>query len=304
MTLGYDYIVIETDQLVSFLKEVKNQHLIIMNLKQIDQNIYSFYTPIYQRYIIKKLNLKITKSIGILHYLLVIMHLPHILFTITFIIGLMTYPRFIYDYQIEGTLPQVNKQLEIYLKDNVPYLHPSLTYQELNQLYDNIKDQFSKQIDYLNIYQNGGVLHLEYTNAVNNQKQTLSYYDYVASKDGVICQIDVKKGNVTVRLNQYVKKGDLLISHLIEGTDQTTKIIPTSGQIYAYTYQRYQASIKKGDLKNEDNFEYLLFQIRSKLPVNVKIDKEKVISYDIIDEKLVLEMQYVFIENIAVKEKS
>lgn len=303
MKLGYDYIVIETNHIVSFLKEVKDNHLTIINLKQIDQNIYSFYTPIYQRYIIKKLHLKITKSIGILHYLLSVLRLPHLFFTITFVISLIIYPYFIYDYKVEGTNPKVNKQLVTYLKTNVPYFHTSLTYEQLNKLYDDIKDKFSNQIDYLNIYQNGGILHLEYTNAVNNKKQTLDYNDYTAKKDGVICKMDVKQGNVVVRLNQYVKKGDLLISHLIEGTDNTTKIIPTSGEIYAYTYQRYKVSLEKNNLSKEENFEYLLFKIRSKLPGNVKIDKEKVISYDIIDKKLVLEMQYVFIENIAIKEK-
>lgn len=303
MKLGYDYIVIETNQLVSFLKEVKFNHLTIINLKQIDQDIYSFYTPIYQRYILKKLNLKITKSIGILHYLLLVLRLPHLFFTIAFVTCLIIYPRFIYSYKIEGTNPEINKQMESYLKTNVPYFHTSLTYEELNKLYDHIKDKFSNQIDYLNIYQNGGIVHLKYTNAVNNKKQTLDYNDYVAKKDGIICKVDVKKGNVVVRLNQYVKKGDLLISHLIEGTDGKTKIIPTAGEIYAYTYQRYKVSIEKNNLSKEDNFEYLLFQIRSKLPANVKINKEKVISYDIIDKKFVLEMQYVFIENIAVKEK-
>lgn len=303
MKLGYDYIVIETNEPVSFLKEVKSYHLTIINLKQIDQNIYSFYTPIYQRYIIKKLNLKITKSIGILHYLLLVLRLPHLFFTLAFIVSLMVLPKFIYGYQIDGTNPQVNQQLMTYLKINVPYFHTSLTYEQLNKLYDQIKDQFLDKIDYLNIYQNGGIIHLEYTNAVINQKQTLDYHDYVAKKDGIICRVNVKKGNVVVRLNQYVKKGDLLISHLIEGTDKKTKIIPTSGEIYAYTYHRYQVSIDKGNLSKEDCFEYLLFQIRSKLPENVKIDKEKIISYDIIDKKLVLKMQYVFIENIAVKEK-
>ena len=48
----------------------------------------------------------------------------------------------------------------------------------------------------------------------------------------------------------------------------------------------------------------MLFQIRSKLPAHVKIDKEKVIYYGIMNKKIVLKMQYVFIENIAVKEKS
>ena len=304
MKLGYDYVVIETNELVSFLKNVKSYHLTILHLKQIDHQTYSFYTPIYQRYILKKLHLSITESIGILHYICLILNMPHILFTLSFVISLIIYPRYIYHYQIEGTNPALNQQLQVYLQKHVPYFHEQLSYQELNQLYDHIKDTFCKKIDYLNIYQNGGVVHLKYTNAINNKKQTLDYHDYVAKSDGVICKVDVKKGNVVVKLNQFVQKGDLLISHLIEGTDKKTKIIPTQGEIYAYTYQNYQITYPTEHLFKEDQFEYMLFQIRSKLPAHVKIDKEKVIYYGIMNKKIVLKMQYVFIENIAVKEKS
>lgn len=51
-------------------------------------------------------------------------------------------------------------------------------------------------------------------------------------------------------------------------------------------------------------FSYLLYTIRAKLGSIDKIDREKVLSYDIIDNKRVLKMQYVLIEDIAVKEES
>ena len=38
-------------------------------------------------------------------------------------------------------------------------------------------------------------------------------------------------------MNQYVKKGDVLISHQIEDTKQQIKMIPTLGSVEAYTYQ-------------------------------------------------------------------
>lgn len=303
MTLGYDYIVVETDDIILFLRKVRSYHLHIFNLKQIDQFTFSFYTPIYQRFIVRKTGLKITGSVGILHYLLIVFHLPHLFFTVAFLISLLIFPQFVYDQQISGTDPELNMQLESYLQKQIPFLHKALNYEEINQLYDQIKDHFADEIDYLNVYQNGGIIHLEYTNAVSNQQNVPDYRDYVAKKDGIISYIDVKKGNVLVSVNQFVKKGEILISHLLESTDKKTKIIATEGKIYAYTYERYQASLEKGKYTKETDFAYLLFQIRANLPANVKIDKEKVISYDIINNKLVLEVQYVFIENIAVKEK-
>lgn len=103
-------------------------------------------------------------------------------------------------------------------------------------------------------------------------------------------------------MNQYVKKGDVLISHQIEDTKQQIKMIPTLGSVEAYTYQYIEAS--SSNVKDKDIFAYLLFKIRSQLPKDVKIDREKVLSYDIIETKYVLKMQYVFIEDIAIREDS
>lgn len=303
MKWGYDYIEFETDDIIMFLKDARKHHLIILNLKQNNNNVYHFYTPIYQRLTVKRLGLTIKKSVGIFAYILQLFCFKHFVFTFGFALGLLFCCQLIYDVDIKGSNPLINKQLELYFKKNMTVIQPKLSYQEINDLYDDIKDDFVSQIDYLNIYQNGGIIHVKYTGAVVNQTKKVGFENYVAKKDGVICLIDVTKGNVVVELNQFVQKGELLISNSLEDTSQKTKIIATEGKVYAYTFQRYQSSMNAADLSQDECFDYLLFAIRSKLPANAKIDKEKIVSYDIIDNKLVLEMQYVFIENIAVKEK-
>ena len=286
MNLGYDYIVIETNDIVSFLKETKKHQLTLFHLHQLDALRYSFYVPIYQRYITSSMHLPIQKSIGLLHYLFLIFKFPQIIFTLAFISTLFILPHYIYDYKITGSLSIVNNQLQKDLNKQIQMMHPKLTYPQIN----------------LNVYQKGSVLHVEYTPASHNQKTVLKYQDYIAKKDGIIRQLDVKQGNVLVKVNQYVKKGDVLISHQIEDTKQQIKMIPTLGSVEAYTYQYIEAS--SSNVKDKDIFAYLLFKIRSQLPKDVKIDREKVLSYDIIEKKYVLKMQYVFIENIAIREDS
>ena len=196
----------------------------------------------------------------------------------------------------------MNNQLQKDLNKQIQMMHPKLTYPQINKLYDHLKRKYQSKIDYLNVYQKGSVLHVEYTPASHNQKTVLKYQDYIAKKDGIIRQLDVKQGNVLVKVNQYVKKGDVLISHQIEDTKQQIKMIPTLGSVEAYTYQYIEAS--SSNVKDKDIFAYLLFKIRGQLPKDVKIDREKVLSYDIIEKKYVLKMQYVFIENIAIREDS
>ena len=82
MNLGYDYIVIETNDIVSFLKETKKHQLTLFHLHQLDALRYSFYVPIYQRYITSSMHLPIQKSIGLLHYLFLIFKFPQIIFTL------------------------------------------------------------------------------------------------------------------------------------------------------------------------------------------------------------------------------
>ena len=53
-----------------------------------------------------------------------------------------------------------------------------------------------------------------------------------------------------------------------------------------------------------EGFSYLLYTIRAKLGTIDKIDREKVLSYGIIDGKRVLKMQYILIEDIATKEEN
>ena len=64
MNLGYDYIVIETNDIVSFLKETKKHQLTLFHLHQLDTLRYSFYVPIYQRYITSSMHLPIQKAEG------------------------------------------------------------------------------------------------------------------------------------------------------------------------------------------------------------------------------------------------
>lgn len=303
MTLGYDEIIVTTDNIVDLLRQLREQSLIIINLRQIDQNTFRFYVPIYLRYITKKCHLTIYRSVGILHYLLLLCQINHLFLTISFAITLMILPQFILDVQIEGYNRQVNQEITDYLqKNHIHRFQKSLDYKDIDKLYEQIKDRYIDKIDYLNIYQNGSVLHIQYTNVVSSYETKEDYQNIIAKCDGVIKEINIARGNILVKVNDYVKKGDILVSNTIEATDGKTKIVPTYGVIKAYTYHCYTSEMDSRKMSKEDAFSYLLFKTRQALPSNVKIDKEKVLSYDIIDKKLVLKMQYVFIEEISMKE--
>lgn len=306
MKLGYDLYEVVSDDIISLLNAFKKDHLIVFQLTKIDDNTYRFYLPIYQRFLARKYNMQIIKSIGILYYLVVLFCKKiNIIGVISFALTLLICSRFIFKVEITGNSPSNTKLVEEVLKENnINAGDLKKTYQELNEIYDDLKASFKGKIDYLNIYQEGGVLFVKYTNSVGAKEVENNFQNIYASKDGVIQSIDVSSGNIVVQVNQFVKKGDLLVSNTITSTNGENKIIATKGKIMAYTYVTYQGEIDAKKMDEGEAFSYLLYTIRAKFGSIDKIDREKVLSYDIIDNKRVLKMQYVLIEDIAIKEES
>ena len=306
MKLGYDLYEVVSDDIISLLNSFKKDHLIVFQLTKIDDNTYRFYLPIYQRFLARKYNMQIIKSIGILYYLVILFCKKiNIIGVISFALTLLICSRFIFKVEITGNSPSNTKLVEEVLKENnINAGDLKKSYQELNEIYDDLKASFKGKIDYLNIYQEGGVLFVKYTNSVGAKEVENNFQNIYASKDGVIQSIDVSSGNIVVQVNQFVKKGDLLVSNTITSTDGENKIIATKGKVMAYTYVTYQGEIDAKKMDEGEAFSYLLYTIRAKLGSIDKIDREKVLSYDIIDNKRVLKMQYVLIEDIAIKEES
>lgn len=306
MKLGYDLYEVVSDDIISLLNAFKKDHLIVFQLTKIDDNTYRFYLPIYQRFLARKYNMQIIKSIGILYYLVVLFCKKiNIIGVISFVLTLLICSRFIFKVEITGNSPSNTKLVEEVLKENnINAGDLKKSYQELNEIYDDLKASFKGKIDYLNIYQEGGVLFVKYTNSVGAKEVENNFQNIYASKDGVIQSIDVSSGNIVVQVNQFVKKGDLLVSNTITSTNGENKIIATKGKVMAYTYVTYQGEIDAKKMDEGEAFSYLLYTIRAKLGSIDKIDREKVLSYDIIDNKRVLKMQYVLIEDIAIKEES
>lgn len=306
MKFGYDLYEVASDDIISLLNSFKKDHLIVFQLTKIDDNTYRFYLPIYQRFLARKYNMQIIKSIGILYYLVVLFCKKiNIIGVISFALTLLICSRFIFKVEITGNSPSNTKLVEEVLKENnINAGDLKKSYQELNEIYDDLKASFKGKIDYLNIYQEGGVLFVKYTNSVGAKEVENNFQNIYASKDGVIQSIDVSSGNIVVQVNQFVKKGDLLVSNTITSTNGENKIIATKGKVMAYTYVTYQGEIDAKKMDEGEAFSYLLYTIRAKLGSIDKIDREKVLSYDIIDNKRVLKMQYVLIEDIAIKEES
>lgn len=90
----------------------------------------------------------------------------------------------------------------------------------------------------------------------------------VATADGIVKHIDVKSGNCVVKVGDVVKKGDVLVSGIIENMTET-KFVRSSGEIIAETTTQItlkedfskKVALQNGKVKNKRVFEFFNIKI-------------------------------------------
>lgn len=304
MMMGYDLYSLEKYYISELLEFVKVKKIKLLHLRYRD-GMYMFYIPTYQRFLIQsfRYSLYYHQTIGFMKYVLFLSRqYLNILGVFCFISSVIVCSYFIFDIQIIGTMPSVNqKMIRDLKKENIEILSPLKSYERLNEILSQFKTIYKNDVEYINVYQVGSVFHIEYTKRKQDKLEKEDYQNIYAKKDGFITSFDVDSGLIKVKKNDYVKKGDLLIENTIVSTQNETQIIPVKGKVYAYTFNQYQASIKNQGQDQGEVFYHLLLLIRSQLPAQAKIDKEKVLQISKSHSKITLKMHYTLIEDIGVK---
>lgn len=130
----------------------------------------------------------------------------------------------------------------------------SIDFEELSK---NLRISFS-DYEWISAYKDGATIYV----IINNNEQTAKVEQYgniVAKKDAVIKKFIVYNGKSNVCENQYVKKGDVLISGQV-----SESFVEARGAVFGITYEEKEISIDKSitELKETGNsYNYNLFSI-------------------------------------------
>lgn len=298
MKIGYDIYSFDEFYIYLFLKYCQDNHICFHNMRFKDHKCY-VYISMFHRYKLSKTDyLNYDYSIGVLSYF----HKNYILKLICilgFLFSVFLSSSFIFDIRVIG----INKVYNHKILDimDVAMLDRLLDYRELNDLFLLLKKEMLPCLDYLNVYQKGSVLFVEYTSKKNIDERKHNYKPLYACKDGLICDIHVDKGNVLVQLNDYVKKGDKLVDNQILSSSHKVNVVEVKGEVYAYTFMTLKGSVMNKDKNLSENFLRLLLKIRSRIPADAIIDKENVLQISSTNSKIDIVVQYTLKENIAVK---
>lgn len=145
-------------------------------------------------------------------------------------------------------------------------------YEKLSQIKEEIKRNNLDTIDWLEINKVGMkyIVRVE-KRVITPQNEEKDYCHFIATKDGIITKMMISKGEAKVFQNDYVKKGDVLISGDVLLNESVVDKVCASGKAYAEVW--YTVNVKVP-------LEYTENKATGKMRNNI------IINYDGVDHKL------------------
>ena len=176
------------------------------------------------------------------------------------------------------------------------------SYNEISKIKEKILNKYPDKIEWLEIEENG----TKYT--VRVEERTIVKEDenntprnIVAGKDGVLKKVIAEKGDIVKDMNDYVKKGDMIINGELIFNEKVTGKVRAEGKAYAevwyvtkteYPFATYTET-ETGKTKDiyaikflNHTLEFTLHKFKTK-----KIEEEDIVKHSLIPIKLVKQKQ-------------
>lgn len=186
----------------------------------------------------------------------------HSLFLVSLIFGIVIF-LFLSNIIVEVRVIHDDKKL----RDNLEYalkmrgvsaMSFKKSYQEYENIIEDIKNEFKMEIEWLEIDVKGMVINVRVEERIiKNFDKEYQTCHVVAGKSGIIINAETEKGVSLVRQNSFVKSGDILISGEISLNEEVKENVCASGRVYAEVWYQvsttlpmeYEETLKTGKMR-------------------------------------------------------
>ena len=279
----------------SFLIDLKNKRINISNIRFNDERI------IFDSSFICYLKIKkYYKNIEVIKDNIISKMYSNLIMTIAnlFIISLCLSLFFIAENRIfyiniNGVSETLNERISERLKNyGIKKYIKKPSYEYLEKINKNIHSELIDEISVMSIVIEGVYINVNYQKRkkpIFIEKTKTKIY---AKKDAVIKDYNVISGNILIRRNQFVRKGELLVDDVIIRNDKEF-YVGTKGIIYGYVYYTYEDIIR-----DENDLFDKIFLVKKEI-ANSYLEGEYIESENIIrnDEKTIFHFTCVEILN-------
>ena len=170
--------------------------------------------------------------------------------------------------------------------------HFKISYQEKEKIKEKILEKEKSMIEWLEIEEIGTKYKIRVEQRKQKEKEeSCNERHIVASKNAIVLEISATEGEILKRKNDYVEKGEIIISGLIYNKDKIVSKKCAKGEIYGETWYKVKVLVPKmikeiQPLKKEKQsltLKYFQKQISLKNSVGYFLKKE----YNIIEGKII-----------------
>lgn len=291
-----------------FIKRLRTKKIEILSLKYKNPNEadiiiykkdYETVLKIKSIYDVTELDvfgfIKIKRKIKISKHLIVLTLIAFAIF--------LFFTHVIFDVEVIHSNKDIRNLLLNELKaEGIKKLSFKKSYNEISKIKEKILNKYPDKIEWLEIEENG----TKYT--VRVEERTIVKEDenntprnIVAGKDGVLKKVIAEKGDIVKDMNNYVKKGDMIINGELIFNEKVTGKVKAEGKAYAevwyvtkteYPFATYTET-ETGKTKEvyaikflNHTFEFTLHKFKTK-----KIEEEDIVKHSLIPIKLVKQKQ-------------
>jgi similar to stage IV sporulation protein len=292
------------ERFLSYLYKLK---ISIIDIKSSDRS--NAIIKIYNRDLNKVLNMKTTFDIKVIKYEGKLRLREGIkknkFLIISIIIGyllLLFLSNIIFSVEVIHSNAKVRSLIINELKEkNISKWHFKKDYKEIQKIKNEILNEYKDRLEWIEI-ENIGTKYIVKVEErkLKNIESDYIYQDIVSNKNAIIINVEATEGEIVRRKNDYVKKGDILISGKIMKGSEVSKLVKASGKIYGEVWYNikvehpliYQSKVLTGKEKNVYKIKFLSFSLslfdfkpfKNVVSKDVNIVKHPLIPFSIVKE--------------------
>ena len=291
-----------------FIKKLRSKKIDILSLKYKDQNQADIiiYKKDYEKvlkiksiYEVTELEvfglIKIKRKIKISKHLIIIILIAFIIFLI--------FTHVIFNVEVIHSNKDIRNLLLTELeKEGIKKYSFKKSYNQISKIKENILNKYKDKIEWLEIEESG----TKYT--IRVEERTIVKKDedntprnIIASKDGVLKKVIAEKGDIVKDMNDYVKKGDLIVNGELIFNNKVTGKVKAEGKAYAevwyvtkteYPFATY-IETETGKEKEVYAIKFLnhTFELSLNKFKTKKIKEEEIVKHPLIPIKIVKQKQ-------------
>lgn len=174
---------------------------------------------------------------------------------------------------------------------------------DMQQMKAEVKKRLENQIAWMEVSQTGSRYHIQFTTKEFAEIETLGQDELIAQKDGVIEHFELQHGNKMVQINEFVHKGDVLVSNVLVDSKNTNQEVYVKGKVYAYTWREVHVEMEANELPKAFQFYQLLFEARREVSKDLRkeesIHKENILQFPDNPGTISMDIHYTLIEDIT-----